>query len=134
MLITIISTFEGDNKLVLLLLLFLRSTRANVYTKKDTQNVIYTVSVAQGTSLEGDEAYNIHTHTHTHTVHGAVAVPTFFPSASRNEETWWGQRTRETIYAWDSMDDEDRETKWRASSRRTKGWMVAERRHPGRED
>ncbi len=44
-------------------------------------------------------------------IHGlpAVAAPSFFPSASRNDETWWAQRTKETVYAWDSMDDQDRQ-------------------------
>ena len=44
-------------------------------------------------------------------IHGlpAVAAPTFFPSASRNEECWWGTLDPRTIYVGDSMDDQDKQ-------------------------
>jgi hypothetical protein len=42
-------------------------------------------------------------------VHGlpAVAAPSFFPSASRNVDIWWGSQDLKTVYLWDSMDDHD---------------------------
>jgi hypothetical protein len=43
-------------------------------------------------------------------IHGlpAVAVPAFFPSASKNDECWWGIRDLNAVYIWDSMEDQDR--------------------------
>ena len=45
-------------------------------------------------------------------IHGlpAVTAPAFFPSTSRNEECWWGTPDPKTIYVWDSMDDQDKQT------------------------
>ncbi len=44
-------------------------------------------------------------------VHGlpTVATPAFFPSASKGEECWWGTQDLNTIYLWDTMDNEDRQ-------------------------
>ncbi len=44
-------------------------------------------------------------------VHGlpAVAAPSFFPSASRNVDIWWGSQDLKTVYLWDSMDDQDKQ-------------------------
>ncbi len=39
----------------------------------------------------------------------AVAAPTFFPSASKDNDTWWGSQDTKTVYLWDSMDDQDRQ-------------------------
>ena len=43
-------------------------------------------------------------------VHGlpAVAAPAFFPSVSKGNEHWWGTQDSNTVYLWDSMDDQDR--------------------------
>jgi hypothetical protein len=38
-----------------------------------------------------------------------VAAPSFFPSASRNDDIWWGSQDMKTVYLWDSMDDQDRQ-------------------------
>ena len=45
-------------------------------------------------------------------MHGLPVVPTpvFFPSSSKNEECWWGTLDPRTIYVWDSMDDQDKQT------------------------
>ncbi len=37
-----------------------------------------------------------------------MAAPTFFPSASKGEEFWWGTIDSNTVFLWDTMDDEDR--------------------------
>ena len=39
----------------------------------------------------------------------AVTVPTVFPSASKDNDTWWGSHDTKTVYLWDSMDDQDRQ-------------------------
>ena len=36
-----------------------------------------------------------------------VVVTTFFPSASKNDETWWDPQVTKTVYLWDVMDDQD---------------------------
>jgi hypothetical protein len=66
-------------------------------------------------------------------VHGlpAVAVPSFFPSSSRNEDIWWGSQDMKTVYLWDSMDDQDRQntmtvlkesTEWTIWKTKDKRW------------
>jgi hypothetical protein len=58
-------------------------------------------------------------------IHGlpAVETPVFFPSASRNEECWWGTLDPRTIYAWDSMDDLDKQTSL-TTLQETENWVV----------
>ena len=66
-------------------------------------------------------------------VHGlpAVAAPSFFPSASRNDDIWWGSQDMKTVYLWDSMDDQDRQntmvaleesTEWTIWKTKDKRW------------
>ena len=38
-----------------------------------------------------------------------IVVPTFFPSVSKNNDTWWGSQDTKTVYLWDSMDNQDRQ-------------------------
>ena len=47
----------------------------------------------------------------TDRVHGlpVVTVPDFFPSVSKNNDTWWGSQDTKTVYLWDSMDNQDRQ-------------------------
>ena len=47
----------------------------------------------------------------TDRVHGLLVVtsPTFFPSASKNNDTWWDSQDTKTVYLWDSMDNHDRQ-------------------------
>jgi hypothetical protein len=35
--------------------------------------------------------------------------PAFFPSASKGDESWWGTQDVNTVYLWDTMDNEDRQ-------------------------
>ena len=58
-------------------------------------------------------------------IHGlpAVAAPAFFPSASKNEEYWWGSRDPKTVYMWDSMDDQDKQ-KSLTVLQETENWVV----------
>ena len=58
-------------------------------------------------------------------IHGlpAVAAPAFFPSASRNEECWWGTPDSKTVYVWDSMDDQDKLTSM-STLQETENWVV----------
>jgi hypothetical protein len=44
-------------------------------------------------------------------VHGvpAVVTSTFFPSASRGDECWWGTRDSSTVYLWNTMEDQNRQ-------------------------
>ncbi len=69
-------------------------------------------------------------------VHGlpAVAAPTFFPSASKDNDTWWGSQDTKTVYLWDSMDDQDRQntleklkttSEWTIWKTRDKEWSPA---------
>ena len=37
-----------------------------------------------------------------------VMVPTFSPSTSKNDDTWWDSQDTKTVYLWDSMDNQDR--------------------------
>ena len=58
-------------------------------------------------------------------VHGLPSVtdPTFFPSPSKNDETWWVSKNMKTVYLWDSMDNQDSHNtmaKLEATSERTK--------------
>jgi hypothetical protein len=60
-------------------------------------------------------------------VHGlpAVAAPVSFPSASKGDECWWGTQDLNTVFLWDTMDNEDRQSSLetlRATVRRTTGW------------
>jgi hypothetical protein len=66
-------------------------------------------------------------------VHGlpAVTAPSFFPSASRNVDIWWGSQDLKTVYLWDSMDDQDRQntmatleesTEWTIWKTKDKRW------------
>ena len=61
----------------------------------------------------------------TDRVHGlpAVAAPTFFPSASRGKDAWWGTQDTKTTYLWDSMDDQDRQDTLE-KLKTTSGWTV----------
>jgi hypothetical protein len=58
-------------------------------------------------------------------VHGlpAVAAPTFFPSASKNDETWWGSQDTKTVYLWDSLDNQDR-LNTMTKLETTSGWTI----------
>ncbi len=58
-------------------------------------------------------------------IHGlpAVVSPVFFPSVSRNEECWWGTLDPRTIYVWDSMDDQDKQTST-TTLQETENWVV----------
>jgi hypothetical protein len=58
-------------------------------------------------------------------IHGvpAVEAPAFFPSASRNEECWWGTPDPKTVYVWDSMDDQDKLTSM-STLQETENWVV----------
>ena len=56
-------------------------------------------------------------------VHGLPAVPAFFPSASKNNECWWETCAPNTVYAWDSMEDQDRHNSMRALCD-TEHWVV----------
>jgi hypothetical protein len=38
-----------------------------------------------------------------------VAVPSFFPSDSKGDECWWGTQDLNTVFLWDTMDNEDRQ-------------------------
>jgi hypothetical protein len=69
-------------------------------------------------------------------VHGlpVVSAPTFFPSASKNNETWWGPQGTKTVYLWDVMDDQDRHNsmvtlkatrEWTIWKTKDKGWSPA---------
>ena len=49
--------------------------------------------------------------------------PVFFPSASRNEECWWGTPDSRMIYVWDSMDDQDEQTSI-TTLQETENWVV----------
>jgi hypothetical protein len=44
-------------------------------------------------------------------VHGlpAVVAPVFFPSSSKGDECWWETQDLNTVYLWDTMDNEDRQ-------------------------
>ena len=64
----------------------------------------------------------------------AVAAPTFFPSVSKANDTWWGSQNTKTVYLWDSMDDEDRQntleklkttSEWTIWKTRDKEWSPA---------
>ena len=61
----------------------------------------------------------------TDRVHGlpAVAAPTFFPSASKGKDAWWGTQDTKTTYLWDSMDDQDRQDTLE-KLKTTSGWTV----------
>ncbi len=57
--------------------------------------------------------------------------PSFFPSASRNDDFWWGSQDMKTVYLWDSMDDQDRQntmtvleelTEWTIWKTKDKKW------------
>ena len=53
----------------------------------------------------------------------AVAAPTFFPSASKNNATWLGPQGMKTVYLWDAMDDQD----WHntmATLKATREWTI----------
>ncbi len=58
-------------------------------------------------------------------IHGlpAVTTPVFFPSASRNEDCWWGTPDPKTIYVWDSMNDQDKQTSM-STLQETENWVV----------
>jgi ribonuclease HI len=58
-------------------------------------------------------------------VHGlpAVAAPAFFPSASRGDECWWGTQDLNTVYLWDTMDNEDRQDSLEAL-REKDNWVI----------
>ena len=61
----------------------------------------------------------------TDRVHGlpSVAVPTFFPSATKGNDVWWGSQDKKTIYLWDSMDDQDRQNTLE-KLKTTSGWVI----------
>ena len=56
-------------------------------------------------------------------VHGlpAVVTPSFFPSAFRNDDIWWGSQGMKTVYLWDSMDDQDNSLAYIKSNHQTSG-------------
>ena len=58
-------------------------------------------------------------------IHGltAVSVPAFFPSSSKNDECWWGTRDPSTVYVWDSMEDQDKQSSMEAL-RDTENWVI----------
>ena len=58
-------------------------------------------------------------------IHGltAVSVPAFFPSSSKNDECWWGTRDPSTVYVWDSMEDQDKQSSMEAL-RHTEKWVI----------
>ena len=58
-------------------------------------------------------------------VHGlpAVVAPSFLPSASRNDDIWWGSQGIKTVYLWDSMDDQDRHNTLAALEKMTE-WTI----------
>jgi hypothetical protein len=58
-------------------------------------------------------------------VHGppAVAAPAFFSSASKGDECWWGTQDRNTVYIWDTMDNEDRQDSLEAL-REKDNWVI----------
>ena len=58
-------------------------------------------------------------------IHGlpAVVAPVFFPSGSRNEECWWGTPDPRSIYVWDSLDDQDKQTSM-TTLQETENWVV----------
>ena len=53
----------------------------------------------------------------------AMAAPTFFPLASKNNDTWWGSRDMRTVYVWDSMDNQDRQNTL-AKLKTTSEWTI----------
>lgn len=58
-------------------------------------------------------------------IHGlpAVAAPAFFESASKGKDCWWGTPQQNTIFAWDSMDEQDRSDSL-AILQNTEQWVV----------
>ena len=62
---------------------------------------------------------------HIDRVHGlpTVAAPSFFPSASKGDECWWGTRDLNTVYLWDTMDNKDRQDSL-DSHREKHNWVV----------
>ena len=61
----------------------------------------------------------------TNRVHGlpAVAAPTYFPSESKGNDTWWGSQDTETVYLWDSMDDQHRQNTLK-KLKTASGWTI----------
>ena len=64
----------------------------------------------------------------------AVVTPTFFPSVSKDNDTWWGSQDKKTVYLWDSMDNQDRQntlgklkttSEWTIWNTRDKEWSPA---------
>jgi hypothetical protein len=53
----------------------------------------------------------------------AVAGPSFFPSVSKGDECWWGTQDSNTVFLWDTMDNEDRQDSLEAL-REKDNWVV----------
>ena len=53
----------------------------------------------------------------------AVAAPAFFPSVSKGGECWWGTQDVNTVYLWDTMDNEDRQDSLEAL-REKDNWVI----------
>ncbi len=53
----------------------------------------------------------------------AVAAPAFFPSVSKGDECWWGTQDSNTVFLWDTMGDEDRQSSLE-TLREKDNWVV----------
>ena len=52
-----------------------------------------------------------------------MVAPAFFPSVSKGDECWWGTQDVNTVYLWDTMDNEDRQDSLEAL-REKDNWVI----------